>query len=549
MTDVDSLLSLMAAEKYGESSDSDTSTSTSSGDSDSEELDNYQLPGDTSIWNSTVGTPSSWLQSVPTTDAHNSSSMGRHNTTKASDEVWRFKSMTFLRNKFDKSCREIDGLSNPPPQAFERWVFNCSLRPNSLPSWTEEADNALCTELKEAGAHPKSANGIAQQMRRYSNRANHTLNNAVGQSTKRHVVMSLVERETKTSSSSEKTTKTPPTVSTMVRLTYGKTKVHLTRDHFAKLLSMYRLNNHNSTEPTAPPNSYISRTHDNRSKKRPRSDSVESGAPRLHELDAIFTAVLRYNTLVGPQTQGAGFQAALNGECFDILLKHFGVRMECFASPLNSRYRNFCSAYWDTDSLFGSQGSFFQFFPKRGSFEANPPFVGHVMQKMVTHMLSLLERATTSSEPLQFIIIIPCWKNDLAHQRLESRCGPHMRHHLVIPQRSHGYTEGAQWSKADSRFRISTCDTSVFFLQTPKAATKWTITSEKLNDLKRSFRSKHRKGGNEKEGNSDSGDSDGSDGSGDSNDSNDSNEDNQERNGLHIVKVDPFKSRKRHKKN
>ena len=111
---------------------------------------------------------------------------------------------------------------------------------------------------------------------------------------------------------------------------------------------------------------------------------------------------------------------------------------------------------------------------------------------MVTHMLALLESATSSAEPLQFIVIIPRWADDVAHQRLATRCGPHMRHHLIVPQRNHGYTEGAQWSKVDSRFRISTCDTSVFFLQTPKAASKWPVTSDNLQELTNSFRSKHR---------------------------------------------------------
>ena len=68
-----------------------------------------------------------------------------------------------------------------------------------------------------------------------------------------------------------------------------------------------------------------------------------------------------------------------------------------------------------------------------------------------------------------------------------------MRRHVVVAQREHGYTEGAQWSRIDGRFRISTCDTSIFFLQTPKAAAKWKITEEKLDDLVKSFRSKHRK--------------------------------------------------------
>ena len=385
MDSVDDLLSLMSAEKYGETPPS--SSSDSGSESDSDEEDTFDLPGDTTIWNSTVSPPSSrWLKQQNNTTSPR--------TTQASDEVWRFKSMTFLRNKFDKSCNDIDGLSTPPAQSFERWVFNCDLRANSLPSWNQEADQTLCQELKKAGAHTKSANGIAQQMKRYANRANHTLNNAIGGSTKRQVGMSVIERDivsstSSTTSSSSTTstttaaTPTPPATHPMVRLSYGKTKVHVTLEHFAKLLEMYRLHHHDSTDPTPAPSSYTDTQTSSGSKKRPRSDS-DNGAPRPHELDAIFTVVLRYNTLVGPQTQGAGFQAALNGECFDVLLQHFGTKMEMFASPLNSRYRTFCSAYSDTDTVFGSRGSFFNFYPTRGSYEANPPFVGHVMLKVIS---------------------------------------------------------------------------------------------------------------------------------------------------------------------
>ena len=62
----------------------------------------------------------------------------------------------------------------------------------------------------------------------------------------------------------------------------------------------------------------------------------------------IFSLLCRYDTL-----EGAGFQAAIGSDVFDSLLRNFDVRMECFASPLNSRYGVFCSAFPDTDCWFG----------------------------------------------------------------------------------------------------------------------------------------------------------------------------------------------------
>lgn len=55
--------------------------------------------------------------------------------------------------------------------------------------------------------------------------------------------------------------------------------------------------------------------------------------------------------------KGGGFQASVSGDAFDVLLRHFGVRMECFASPFNCRYARYCSAFEDTDSPFGRRVS------------------------------------------------------------------------------------------------------------------------------------------------------------------------------------------------
>jgi hypothetical protein len=73
------------------------------------------------------------------------------------------------------------------------------------------------------------------------------------------------------------------------------------------------------------------------------------------------------NTESGP---GVGFLL--------VQLRTAGVTMECFASPLNCRYAAFCSAFQDTDGAFGSVGSFFNFRPRTGAFQANPPFVPEV---------------------------------------------------------------------------------------------------------------------------------------------------------------------------
>ena len=51
----------------------------------------------------------------------------------------------------------------------------------------------------------------------------------------------------------------------------------------------------------------------------------------------VYALLLRMSALAGGTDRGGGFQGAINEECFEVLLKYFDCRMECFASPLNCR--------------------------------------------------------------------------------------------------------------------------------------------------------------------------------------------------------------------
>ena len=72
--------------------------------------------------------------------------------------------------------------------------------------------------------------------------------------------------------------------------------------------------------------------------------------------------------------------------------RNFGVNFECFASPFNCYFRQYCSAFGDTDGYFGSMGSFFGFQPITGSFEMNPPFSEELIDAAITHAEDLLGR-------------------------------------------------------------------------------------------------------------------------------------------------------------
>jgi len=248
----------------------------------------------------------------------------------------------------------------------------------------------------------------------------------------------------------------------------------------------------------------------------------------------LFLLLLRYSSLAGGTDRGGGFQGAINEEAFEVLLRRFDCRMECFASPLNCRYPHYCSAFEDTDGCFGSLGSFFAFFPQEGMYEANPPFLPCVIERMAQHMEELLH---ASERPLGFVIVIPAWKDEeeaeggeegkkggKKHAAAPKEKAPPHHHknnnkmkgkkrpkalytasgaswrrlressfcvrHVLLQAQQHGYVEGSQ-HKLSTRFKTSYFDTSVFVLQNEGGRETWPVTEEVVWELERACKSKH----------------------------------------------------------
>jgi len=197
---------------------------------------------------------------------------------------------------------------------------------------------------------------------------------------------------------------------------------------------------------------------------------------------AVFALLMRYESL-----GGAGYQSALAEDAFDVLNEKLGVSCECFASPLNARYGQFCSQFGfdedrapDVDAFFGSLGSFFSddFAPKRGSFEMNPPFVPETMSRAVEKANDLLDRAANANEALSFVVIVPLWKEcHYWSALLESR---HLQHGPdIIDAQSHGFCDGAQHARpSHERHRVSSFDTGVFYLRTSRAECERPVDEE-----------------------------------------------------------------------
>ncbi|CEG36430.1 Phosphorylated CTD interacting factor 1, WW domain [Plasmopara halstedii] len=355
-------------------------------------------------------------------------------------EVARHQIVRALCKKIRRASEDL-GIGKLSNSAFENWQLTSQLTYNKLDPLIPPPENdysTLAEEFRKAGATRSGATKMCKALRRESDRMLRKFHqqNFVNGKNMVHVTVSNDD---------------------MRLLTFGQSTVKISAIHFAKMRELY------------------ARKHglDN------GDGSSMSLKNQRHFATALFCLLLRYDSL-----DGGGFQAALNEECFDVLLEEFDCKMECFASPLNCRYSRFCSAFLDTDFAFGSVGSFFDFSPRSGCFEANPPFIPKVIKRMADHMAELL---TAANGPLTFIVIIPSWQKTEGWQQLNA--SRYNQRHVLIPQKQHGFCEGKQQLRK-TRWRIASFDTSIFFLQNSKACNQWPVTDQKLKLLKQAFKSK-----------------------------------------------------------
>ncbi|KAK7921801.1 hypothetical protein WMY93_008703 [Mugilogobius chulae] len=210
--------------------------------------------------------------------------------------------------------------------------------------------------------------------------------------------------------------------------------------------------------------------------------------PRFEKfLSRVWCLLKRYQVMFGSGcNEGSGLQGALPVSVFEILHKHFGVSFECFASPLNSYFKQFCSAFPDIDGFFGSRGPFLSFSPVSGSFEANPPFCEELMDAMVSHFEELL---SSSSEPLSFVVFVPDWRDPETPALTRMESSRFLREQLHVAAYEHEYRSGSQHvcKKEDMSYR-AVHGTAVLFLQNDAGFVKWAPTAERLSELSAAFK-------------------------------------------------------------
>ncbi|XP_059185409.1 mRNA (2'-O-methyladenosine-N(6)-)-methyltransferase [Centropristis striata] len=210
--------------------------------------------------------------------------------------------------------------------------------------------------------------------------------------------------------------------------------------------------------------------------------------PRFEKfLPRVWCLLKRYQVMFGSgANEGTGLQGALPVSVFEALVRQFGVSFECFASPLNCYFKQFSSAFPDTDGFFGSRGPFLSFCPVSGSFEANPPFCEELMDAMVTHFEDLLQK---SSEPLSFIVFVPEWRDPVTPALTRMEASRFLRHQLSVPAYEHEYRSGSQHlCKRDEMYYRAVHGTAVLFLQNDAGFVKWAPTAERLAELTAAYR-------------------------------------------------------------
>jgi hypothetical protein len=213
------------------------------------------------------------------------------------------------------------------------------------------------------------------------------------------------------------------------------------------------------------------------------------------QLTRIAVMLMRYEALVQARIC-CGMQGAIPPAAAEALSEHFGSSHECFASPLNHHYASFFSAFPDTDRWYGSKGSFFESFPREGSFECKPPFAGLSAQQIGNHIGRLLE---CTSLPLSFTVFIP-------RKVYETYFSPNARgkgadakpvnmirwhtHTFKLPCKSHWYISGDHHAKNLLDHRTcwdATMDTYVLWWQNAAGRERWPVTDASLEALKHAF--------------------------------------------------------------
>lgn len=133
----------------------------------------------------------------------------------------------------------------------------------------------------------------------------------------------------------------------------------------------------------------------------------------LHDTENLIIAemiglVLRYRCV-------GGFDSNMHGSIDPRWAGALPGFVECFASPLNHKFRTYHSMF-DEDCYFGGKGDFFKFVKQKGGFippgkyEINPPFHEGLLNDVAVLIDESFKQDLGHSK-LQVVLVVPDWDN------------------------------------------------------------------------------------------------------------------------------------------
>jgi phosphorylated CTD-interacting factor 1 len=201
----------------------------------------------------------------------------------------------------------------------------------------------------------------------------------------------------------------------------------------------------------------------------------------------VYDVLLRYETLA---QFDQGTQGTLPAPAFECLRDDWGVGHECFASPLNVTLGSFNSLFPGVDGCFGSLGSFYDWFPDGGAFEANPPFDSDSVAACFQHVNAVMRRAAeaaaaavpAAARPLLFVIVTPFAPAGVVDPQFELGT-------LVLQPMQHGFKLGFQHRGGIKSRELwkNPRKTVVTFVGNEAAAAEWPVTEERKGRLRTAF--------------------------------------------------------------
>jgi len=399
-------------------------------------------------------------------------------------EALRLQAVRRLSDAFRDNCGPL-GSRKKHYAHFEAWLWTARAESTigeyaapvmpAIPQCTGAARDELSRKLVRGGLSEKAAHSACDVLNSCASKLIEELATAAhgnGSTTQTKIRVSRL----KTAASKEETSG-DMSAGVMLQLSCGAIAVTLSENHLRKLWALFKA---------------AAERKRNRKRKRCSSSCNELMQNVLEPCkfafgEAAFSMLARLLTLQGGHEKAGGMQAACPASVFDVLRADFGVTMELFASPINTRFPCFCSAAPDVDGAFGSLGSFFTFKPLSGAFVANPPFEPTMVSAMACHMERLLEAALEAQRILTFVVVLPHWPEQLCWQLL--RDSPHASFVLNLPRSKHAYIDGGQhYRRRKVALRLSNHDSTIFFLQSQRAAMLAPVTLAKQRRLLEAFR-------------------------------------------------------------